>query len=103
MRSLTLDLGIWLRWRFKPAICRDLGIHLVTMIIIIGQGIINGGKAHLRIITEEFFRINSVMQHIHNDGTDGNPCSYYTRTTSTRIWITEDMGMKDFWHILNST
>jgi hypothetical protein len=48
-----VDLGG--RWsRFEGVVGRDVTLNLPAIVIIVGERIINGGQAHLRIVGEEF-------------------------------------------------
>lgn len=76
----------------------NLSVDVLTMVVIIGERIVDRGKTNLRIIRQKFFWTDSVMQHIHDDRPNGNPRSREARASPTDKRIADDVRVKNFRH-----
>lgn len=77
----------------------DIFIHCFTMVIVIGQRIVNRCEADMRIVRDQFFWGLSVVQNIDHNGSycDSGPLN--TRTSAADAGITCDMRMNNCGHV----
>ena len=79
-------------------ICGDLPVDLFLVVVIVGQRIVDCGKVSLGAVREQFLRRRSVVQHVHHDRPDGNPCSLDTWAATTDFRVTDDVRVKNSRH-----
>ena len=73
----------------------NLAIYGRTVIVIVGEGIMDCWKGQMRIVLKQFFGSQSMQQDSHNHGSDRDSCLGQTWTASAGVGIADDMGMGD--------
>jgi len=76
----------------------NIGVNVLTVVIVIGEGNINGGEGEVRVITEEVLRCESMVQDIDDDGANGDASAFDARTAATYIRLADNMRMYDGCH-----
>jgi len=88
--------------RVEGVVGSDVGVKFLTIVIVVGKGIVNGGEREMRIITEEILGSESVVQNIHYDCANGDTRAFDARTAAAHVWLADDMRMQYFRHVKES-
>ena len=89
--------------RVEGVIGCHVGVKFLAVVIVVGQGIVNGGEREMRVITEEVLGSEPMVQDIHHDCANGDPRAFDARTAAAHIGLTHDMGMHHVRHEYEST
>lgn len=76
----------------------NFAVNVFSMVVVVGQRIIDRGKIEVRILNKKFLGAHSVVEGIDDDGSNRNACSIDSWATATDLGITGDVWVQDIRH-----
>jgi len=79
--------------RVEGVVDGNVGVNFLTVVIVIGEGIINGGEREMWVITEEVLRRKPMVQHVHHNRANSDASAFDARTAATHLRLAVNMRM----------